>query len=81
MPAGVEEDAEVLSLVRGLPPYRAQRLRVRLRGVRASKEITKKHYIVKPALAPNSSHILEQLGASLMTTSPEPGDRGPSRAA
>lgn len=27
-----------------------------------SKEITKKHYIVKPALAPDSSDILEQLG-------------------
>jgi integrase len=46
-----------------------------------SKEITKKHYIVKPALAPDSSHILEQLGASLTTTGPERGDRGPSRAA
>jgi integrase len=28
-----------------------------------SKEITKKHYIVKPALAPDSSGILEQLGS------------------
>ncbi|HET6479426.1 MAG TPA: tyrosine-type recombinase/integrase [Actinoplanes sp.] len=28
-----------------------------------SKEITKKHYIDKPALAPDSSDILEQLGA------------------
>ena len=46
-----------------------------------SKEITKKHYIVKPALAPDSSHILEQLGASPTTTGPERGDRGPSRAA
>ncbi|GAA0909835.1 hypothetical protein Vau01_011690 [Virgisporangium aurantiacum] len=37
-----------------------------------SKEITKKHYIVKPALAPDSSHILEQLGAS-----PTTGGRAP----
>ncbi|GGJ96998.1 hypothetical protein GCM10010123_28730 [Pilimelia anulata] len=28
-----------------------------------SEEITKKHYIVKPALAPDVSDILEQLGA------------------
>jgi integrase len=47
----------------------------------SSKEITKKHYIVKPALIPDSSHILEQLGASPTTTGPERGDRGPSRAA
>lgn len=47
----------------------------------SSKEITKKHYIVKPALAPDSSHILEQLGASPTTTGPERGDHGPSRAA
>jgi len=33
-----------------------------------SKEITKKHYIAKPALAPDSSHILEQLGANEATT-------------
>jgi integrase len=46
-----------------------------------SKEITKKHYIVKPALAPDSSHILEQLGASPTGTDPERRDRGPSRAA
>jgi integrase len=36
-----------------------------------SKAITKKHYIVKPALAPDSSHILERLGASPTTTGPE----------
>lgn len=35
-----------------------------------SKEITKKHYIVKPALAPDSSHILEQLGAGPTTAEP-----------
>jgi uroporphyrinogen-III synthase len=46
-----------------------------------SKEVTKKHYIVKPALAPDSSHILEQLGASPTATGPERGDHGPSRAA
>jgi integrase len=46
-----------------------------------SKDITKKHYIVKPALAPDSSHILEQLGATPTTTDPEPRDHGPSRAA
>src|SRR5262245_11498147 len=34
-----------------------------------SNAITKKHYIVKPALAPDSSHILEQLGASPTETS------------
>jgi integrase len=33
-----------------------------------SKEITKKHYIVKPTLAPDSSHILEQLGGSQAPT-------------
>ncbi|MGI5525805.1 tyrosine-type recombinase/integrase [Micromonospora sp. CA-259024] len=37
-----------------------------------SKETTKKHYIVKPALAPDSSAILEQLGSR-----PEPGDSEP----
>jgi hypothetical protein len=46
-----------------------------------SKAITKKHYIVKPALAPDSSHILERLGASPTTTGPERRDHGPSRAA
>jgi len=46
-----------------------------------SKEITKKHYIVKPALAPDSSHILERLGASLADGGPEPGNRGPTSAA
>ncbi|MGY3516540.1 tyrosine-type recombinase/integrase [Micromonospora sp. PTRAS2] len=34
-----------------------------------TKETTKKHYIVKPAIAPDSSNILEQLGGR-----PEPGD-------
>jgi integrase len=46
-----------------------------------SKEITKKHYIVKPALAPDSSHILEQLGANPATAGPGRRDHGPPRAA
>lgn len=46
----------------------------------ASKEITKKHCIVEPARAPDSSHILERLGASPATSGPERGDRGPSGA-
>lgn len=45
-----------------------------------SKEITKKHYIVKPALAPDSSGILEQLGASRAELSDHPDD-GPRKAA
>ncbi|MEN3611004.1 site-specific integrase [Plantactinospora sp. ZYX-F-223] len=45
-----------------------------------TKEITKKHYIVKPTLAPDSSNILEQLGAKLVTTDPERRDHGPTRA-
>jgi integrase len=45
-----------------------------------SKEITKKHYIVKPALAPDSSGILEQLGASRAELSKHPDD-GPRKAA
>jgi hypothetical protein len=45
------------------------------------KEITNKHCTVKSALAPGSSHILEQLGASPTTTGPEGRDHGPSRAA
>ena len=50
-----------------------------------SKAITKKHYIVKPALAPDSSHILERLGASPTTTGPEhrimdrPAPRSPAQ--
>lgn len=35
-----------------------------------SEEITKKHYIVKPALAPDSSHILEKLGPDQERTEP-----------
>ncbi len=40
----------------------------------ASEDVTNTYYIVKPALAPDSSHILEQLGASPTTTSPERHD-------
>jgi hypothetical protein len=45
-----------------------------------SKEITKKHYIVKPALAPDSSGILEQLGAS-QATFPKRRSPGPRQVA
>jgi integrase len=47
----------------------------------ASEGVTNTYYIAKPTLAPDSSHILEQLGASPTTTSPERPDHGPSRAA
>ncbi|GIF74100.1 tyrosine-type recombinase/integrase [Asanoa siamensis] len=47
----------------------------------ASKEITKKHYIVKPALAPDSSQILERLGADRPTDALDRRDRGRRRAA
>ncbi|GAA3956333.1 hypothetical protein Aau02nite_78580 [Amorphoplanes auranticolor] len=30
----------------------------------ATEQVTKKHYIVKPAIAPDSSNFLEQLGAT-----------------
>lgn len=40
-----------------------------------SNEITKKHYIVKAALAPDSSAILEQLGGR--PTSGDPENPGP----
>lgn len=45
-----------------------------------SKEITKKHYIVKPALAPDSSGILEQLGGGPADNDPT-GRQRPPRAA
>jgi len=45
-------------------------------------EITKKHYIVKPALAPDSSHILERLGARRTSTDdPAARARRPNTAA
>jgi integrase len=46
-----------------------------------SKETTKKHYIVKAALAPDSSHILEQLGGRPKSGDPEPRHPGKSRPA
>jgi integrase len=45
----------------------------------ASEDVTNTYYIVKPALAPDSSHILERLGASPATTDPERRDHGPPR--
>jgi integrase len=46
-----------------------------------TEEVTKKHYIVKPAVAPDSSTILEQLGGSRATADHERRDHGPRRAA
>ncbi len=46
----------------------------------ATEQVTNKHYIVKPALAPDSSDILEQLGAGPETTGPTHQDRGKRRA-
>ncbi|PZF85851.1 tyrosine-type recombinase/integrase [Micromonospora deserti] len=46
----------------------------------ATEQVTNKHYIVKPALAPDSSDILEQLGAGPEITGPAPQDRGKRRA-
>jgi hypothetical protein len=47
-----------------------------------SKEITKTHYIVKPALAPDSSGVLEQLGADPADHNrPADQQRRPPRAA
>ncbi|MFC0097455.1 tyrosine-type recombinase/integrase [Micromonospora marina] len=46
----------------------------------ATEQVTNKHYIVKPALAPDSSEILEQLGAGPEITGPTPQDRGKRRA-
>lgn len=43
-----------------------------------SKETTKKHYIVKPALAPDSSAILEQLGGRQEPGDSEPRNPGPT---
>ena len=44
-----------------------------------SKEITKKRYIVKPALAPDSSSIPERLGTS-EAAGTDRGDHGPPKA-
>ena len=43
-----------------------------------NKEIPKKHYIVMPALAPDSFHILEQRGASPPAIMGRPGRRNPA---
>jgi len=46
----------------------------------ATEHVTKKHYVEKPALAPDNSAILEQLGGS-RTTPDQHGTPGPRRAA
>ncbi len=46
----------------------------------ATEQVANKHHIVKPALAPDSSDILEQLGAGPEITGPAPQDRGKRRA-
>jgi integrase len=46
-----------------------------------SKAVTKKHYIEQPALAPDSSSILEQLGRDRVTPDHERRDQGPRQAA
>lgn len=43
----------------------------------ATEQVTNRHYIVKPALAPDSSDILEQLGGDLPTSEPTHRDRDP----
>ncbi|WP_433530972.1 tyrosine-type recombinase/integrase [Micromonospora sp. CA-263727] len=47
----------------------------------ATEQVTNKHYIVKPALAPDSSDILEQLGTGRTTTGAKRRDPGPRQAA
>ncbi|WP_018791316.1 tyrosine-type recombinase/integrase [Salinispora arenicola] len=47
----------------------------------ATEQVTKKHYIEKPAVAPDSSDILEQLGAGRSTTVREGRDHGKREAA
>jgi hypothetical protein len=46
-----------------------------------SEEITKKHYIVKPAVAPDSSDILEKLGPDQAASSTDASGQGQNRAA
>jgi integrase len=46
----------------------------------ATEQVTKKHYIAKPAVAPDSSAILEQLGAGRTTVIPDRRNHGPQRA-
>ncbi|MET8278519.1 site-specific integrase [Micromonospora sp. NPDC005174] len=45
----------------------------------ATEQVTNRHYIVKPALAPDSSDILEQLGAGQATTRHERRPHDPRR--
>ncbi|HYN96667.1 MAG TPA: site-specific integrase [Pilimelia sp.] len=47
----------------------------------ATEQVTKKHYIEKPAVAPDSSHILEQLGDHRATSEPDQRDHRPRTAA
>jgi integrase len=47
----------------------------------ATEQVTKKHYVEKPAVAPDSSDILEQLGAGRTAAVPERRDHGPQQAA
>jgi integrase len=47
----------------------------------ATEQVTKKHYIEKPAVAPDSSDILEQLGGGRTTPDPERHDHEPRQAA
>jgi integrase len=47
----------------------------------AAEQVTKKHYIQQPAVAPDSSDILEQLGGSRPAPDSERRDHGPLKAA
>jgi integrase len=47
----------------------------------ATEQVTKKHYIEEPAVAPDSSGILERLGGNRKTRESQHGDHGPRRAA
>jgi integrase len=47
----------------------------------ATEQVTKKHYIEQPAVAPDSSDILEQLGGGRTTPGHERRDHGPRQAA
>lgn len=47
----------------------------------ATEQVTKKHYIQKHAVAPDSSDILEQLGAGRTDTGNTRRDQAPRRAA
>jgi hypothetical protein len=47
----------------------------------ATEHVTKKHYVEKPALAPDSSDIHERLGGGRTTPESERRDQGPRQAA